>query len=420
MKTPDWAIDEITEIIKVFVWNQKKGLITEEKATKAWKEGGITLPQIGDLCKAARIKLTLRARDLEDSVLWAKNFMYEVKKIGGDAVFHPQTQISELTKKEVPRYVREQVETWQKLQISVNKEWSKEINEYSPTCYNRCLQMPITNRSKKTVLLDTPYLQQVGACRLGHWFDSQGKTLSMQAAIGKGISGKAIFEWQKVTKAIRKAKITLNIDKHYSFASTPAFNPKFFTSKEVIEASDITQKRILSEIANAIDYKPNGTQEKFTRELDITEEEFRVAFRDYKKDNPCTRKQEFQFKLLSGVVYSNKAYRRMGRKDSSKCTFCEEESQTFLHLFIFCPKVIAIRSELAKNWQGDQMDRKRWFLGVSQSNEVLEKSKNIIAKELNHFIFKMNWAGTELSVDGFKNWLRSDERTRGSTIVQNE
>ena len=55
------------------------------------------------------------------------------------------------------------------------------------------------------------------------------------------------------------------------------------------------------------------------------------------------------------------------------------------------------------------MGPKRWFLGVSNTNDLLEKSKNIIAKEINHFIFKMNWAGTDITVEAFKNWLRSDE-----------
>ena len=55
------------------------------------------------------------------------------------------------------------------------------------------------------------------------------------------------------------------------------------------------------------------------------------------------------------------------------------------------------------------MDSKRWFLGVCSTNDTLELSKNIIAKEANHFIFKRNWAEQTLSVEAFKNWLRSDE-----------
>ena len=55
------------------------------------------------------------------------------------------------------------------------------------------------------------------------------------------------------------------------------------------------------------------------------------------------------------------------------------------------------------------MSKKRWFLGVSESSEVLEKSKNIIAKEANHYIFKTNFAGGKLSKVAFNNWLKSDE-----------
>ena len=89
--------------------------------------------------------------------------------------------------------------------------------------------------------------------------------------------------------------------------------------------------------------------------------------------------------------------------------FCTEESQTFIHLYIHCPQVKTFRSRLAESWQGEEMSQKRWFLGASQTNDILEKCKNIVAKEANHFIFKANWAGTELSVDAFKGWLRSDE-----------
>ena len=78
-------------------------------------------------------------------------------------------------------------------------------------------------------------------------------------------------------------------------------------------------------------------------------------------------------------------------------------------MFVLCPKVREFRNRLATNWPGEPMDKKRWFLGASITSEVLEKCKNIIAKEANHFIFKKNWSGAELSVEAFKNWLKSDE-----------
>ena len=74
-----------------------------------------------------------------------------------------------------------------------------------------------------------------------------------------------------------------------------------------------------------------------------------------------------------------------------------------------CGIKLKFRQTLSKNWQGELMTEKRWFLGSSETSECLEKSKNIIAKEINLFIFQRNWAGSELSAEAFKNWLFSKE-----------
>ena len=135
VNTPQWAIDEITTIVKNFVWDGRPRM-KPGKASKAWKEGGITLPQIEDLCRAARIKTVLRARDLEDAMLWASNFMYELRKIGGDSALHPQTDLGELTKRSVPSYVREHIDAWQKLQKAMNSKWANPSN-------GSCVTIPI-------------------------------------------------------------------------------------------------------------------------------------------------------------------------------------------------------------------------------------------------------------------------------------
>ena len=231
-----------------------------------------------------------------------------------------------------------------------------------------------------------------------------------QDVLDKGLKGQAMFEWQKVSKAIKIAKLKLSNPTELPTLTHPLpFNPFFHTKKEILGTSMITQKRILQEIASAGDYKPNGTQIKVSEALNLEEEDFSMALANYKKDNPCTWKQKFQCKLLSGLVYTNTAYKGMGRKSSAKCTFCDESAQTFVHMFIECPKEVDFRRSLAAKWSGEVMDKKRWFLGSSITNVILEKSKNIIAKEANHHIFKMNGANEQLSVDGFKRWLKSDE-----------
>ena len=55
------------------------------------------------------------------------------------------------------------------------------------------------------------------------------------------------------------------------------------------------------------------------------------------------------------------------------------------------------------------MTRKRWFLGSSHTNDILERSKDYLAKEINHYIFQMNWAGKEISMVAFTNRILAEE-----------
>ena len=406
--TPEWAIKEIVEIVYSFIWDGTY-LISKEKASKAWKEGGITVPMIEHMCKAAFVKTTLRAKQYENELLWASNHVYELRKIGGVAALHPQTDLLEIKKKGTPTYILLQVEAWQFIQKLIDPIWSKEITKFSPVCYNKKIAAPPVGRSKKRLVIEVNYLLKAGLNTVGQWFDSRAERIKWQTAKEKGLHETALLEWQKVSKALRIEKIRILNDETLQIEEIPIFSPYFHTKKGVVNFPDISQKRILHEIAQTVEYIPNNTKVKFSKTLELTEDDLGLAFKKLRKDNPCTRMQEFQFKLLSGRVFTNKLYAKFGRKTSKKCTFCDEESQDFEHTYILCPTVQEFRRKLSEDWPGEPMDKKRWFLGVSNTNDTLEQCKNIIAKEVTHYIFKMNWAGENLSLVAFKNWLKSEE-----------
>ena len=50
--------------------------------------------------------------------------------------------------------------------------------------------------------------------------------------------------------------------------------------------------------------------------------------------------------MLAGTIYSNNRLTLMGITTSAKCTYCEEPSQSRLHLIKECPEVRAIHSKL--------------------------------------------------------------------------
>ena len=60
---------------------------------------------------------------------------------------------------------------------------------------------------------------------------------------------------------------------------------------------------------------------------------------DKQRFSTYTKAQAFQWRSTHGKLYANKHYKAMGVKESAKCSFCDEESQTLKHLFIECQVV---------------------------------------------------------------------------------
>ena len=48
--------------------------------------------------------------------------------------------------------------------------------------------------------------------------------------------------------------------------------------------------------------------------------------------------REFQYKVLSRILYANNALHRMGIVNSTACTFCQVSDESLEHLFLLCPK----------------------------------------------------------------------------------
>ena len=50
-----------------------------------------------------------------------------------------------------------------------------------------------------------------------------------------------------------------------------------------------------------------------------------------------SKMREFQYKVLSRILYANKALHSMGIVNSPACTFCQESDESLEHLFLHCP-----------------------------------------------------------------------------------
>ena len=79
-----------------------------------------------------------------------------------------------------------------------------------------------------------------------------------------------------------------------------------------------------------------------------------------------------------------------GHKTTPECTFCNEEKQTFTHLFLTCPGVKIFRESLESHWN-TELTAKEWFFG-NENHDV-----SYLIRESNIYLHTTNWAGKALS-----------------------
>ena len=60
---------------------------------------------------------------------------------------------------------------------------------------------------------------------------------------------------------------------------------------------------------------------------------------DKQRFSTYAKAQPFLWRSTHGKLYANKHFRAMGVKESAKCRFCEEETQTLKQLFVECQVV---------------------------------------------------------------------------------
>ena len=63
-----------------------------------------------------------------------------------------------------------------------------------------------------------------------------------------------------------------------------------------------------------------------------------------------SKMREFQYKVLSRILYANKALHKMGIVNSPACTFCQVSDESLEHLFLHCPLSSVFWLSVAKKW----------------------------------------------------------------------
>ena len=146
---------------------------------------------------------------------------------------------------------------------------------------------------------------------------------------------------------------------------------------------------------------------------DIAYSQFLETFQEIKELTNITKYRSFQYKLLQRAVITNLHLKKWNVLDSSMCTFCGKEEETYLHLFVWCEEVKQLwlnvesfMDELSQEPIVFQEDTVLWSHLVAQPVGHL---KNFISLVTKHYIYKQRCLKEKLNFEQLKHLIFSLE-----------
>ena len=93
---------------------------------------------------------------------------------------------------------------------------------------------------------------------------------------------------------------------------------------------------IYQEMLKTVTEGPNKAIETWSEKLDINKEDLFQAFSFIRQSCKCPKTNFLQFKLLHYKIYTNSLLYKLKMVETYRCTFCELELETILHLLWDC------------------------------------------------------------------------------------
>ena len=189
-------------------------------------------------------------------------------------------------------------------------------------------------------------------------------------------------------------------------------------------STNVQSRKIYEELC----FDPNGIDTKIKAwelELDmkIKKESFFKCISNIYVVTNVSKYRSFQYRLLLRAIITNVHLFRWGLKQNNKCTFCSEEKETYLHLFVYCKKVQLLWiyvEQFMMRYNNNMID-----FGTDKvvTNLLITDQpghiKNFLCLITKQYIYRQRCLQQELSVTELKHNILQIERTEKYIATKN-
>ena len=326
LPTNHQAIKELNGAFYHFLWDGKPDKIKRNIMINDYSNGGLKMIDLFSFNKSLKTIWIKKYLDKTNLGKWKLFFERELGRYGGEAVF-----LGNLNKTDMKHH-------FSSTNIFINEIlmiWSEVNYTDNISSLQHYQSQPLWNNSLIRIDSKPIYFREWlanGISTIRSLMKDANKPLSyeeFQNKYGLKACPLAFGGIIATLKNLRK-RFKENIDSPEKDEIEP-FIKIFLKAKK---PSNLTYKILVATKSEA----PETSQAKWHEDCDLEKGEFdwKRAFQSTKICTKSTKLIIFQFKFLHRRLPTNSFLYKINVKDSDRCSFCEKETETLLHLFWHC------------------------------------------------------------------------------------
>ena len=332
--------------------------------------------------KTQRIMWLKRLLYGEKNTGWKMYFDYCFRSVGGRFLFLCEYESSKLHLTAPPFYI-EVVKAWQ----GMDKFRFNENDGVNPILFNN---RNICIRGKMIFDKD---LYRVGICQVHDLLD-KGQMKSMAHFKSLGAKENSLSQIMDMFYVIPPSWKSAALIK---FQQVDLINLNILLNigGQKINFQDIKSRKIYELFITDLQLSYNLQIKDGYNDYNFTDKEKSELFVRSRSTTLVRKQREFQFMLLHGAVYTKEQLFRFGFVADNLCSFCQQATETYTHLFFQCTKTEEIWAFIIDQYKLVELRNKEWrdiFLGLSGTSNRI-KCVNTLIVLVKYTIFKCRTKG---------------------------
>ena len=324
------VVTEANRIIFDFIW-KGKDKVKRASLVGDIKDGGLKAPHLESIIKTHRIMLCQRLAD-EEPCNWKTILFHYLKQVGGKFILCCNFDIKKLPIN-LPMYYRECFECYSHCSAATdNNVLELSHEQISNTVLWNNKFICINNKS-----VFNQSLVSKGIIKIGDLVTEKNQFISQCNQGRVNLSPKDIFDLMSLVDAIpapwRQSLKTNGYLNKSPFVIQDQF--QLVLNNQEVSITEATFKKVYRELVSGF-VTPPTAHSKFN-------ESFNGVCLDWNEIHSLpflvaldTKSREFQYKILNRYLVTNTFLKKIGKIDSSLCTFCGMLDESLEHLFVTC------------------------------------------------------------------------------------